>query len=378
MKRNGRLAWLLALLAVLSLLAAACGDSSDSSGDDEGTGGGETTTPEQASAAEDAAAAIADASGELNGSGASFPDAVYQEAIATGLSEVAPGLSVTYNAIGSGSGKEEFGNNLNDFAGSDSLVEDGDGPEEGSFFYIPTTASSVTAAYNLPDVETLQLDGPTLAMIFQRDITTWDDPAIADQNPDVELPSTDITVARRSDGSGTTKNFTKYLEDAAPDDWTLGSDDTVEWPADTQGGQQNTGVAQIVQDTEGAIGYVDLGDATTLELQTASILNKEGNYVEPSVEGTQAALEGATLEDDLTYNPLNGEGADAYPITAPTYILVKTAYDDPTVGENVVLFVKWLITDGIGTYGPDLGFASTPEEFQQKSIEQLDMVDTGS
>ena len=375
MKRNGRLAWLLALLAVLSLLAAACGDSSSGGDDDDSST--ETTSAAQGEAGEEASSAIADASGEITGSGASFPDAIYQEAIA-GLGDVAPDLSVTYNAIGSGSGKEEFGQNLNDFAGSDSLVEDGDGPEPDSFFYIPSTAASVTAAYNLPDVEELQLSGPVLAQIFQRDITTWDDPAIADINPDVELPETDITVARRSDGSGTTANFTAYLESAAPDDWTLGSDDTVEWPADTQGGQQNTGVAQIVQDTEGAIGYVDLGDATVLELQTALIENQEGNFVAPSVEATTAALDGAELNDDLTYDPLNGPGEDAYPITAPTYILVKQAYDDPAVGENVVLFVEWLITEGIATYGPDLGFAPIPESFVEAATAQLDEVDTGS
>lgn len=374
MKRKGRLTWLLALLAAISLLAAACGDSSNSSSD--GDSGSATTSPEQGEQGDAATQALEDASGTITGSGASFPDAVYQEAIG-GLSDVAPDLTVTYNAIGSGSGKEEFGQGLNDFAGTDSLVEEGDGPEEGSFFYIPSTAASVTAAYNLPDVEELQLDGPTLAMIFQRDITTWDDPAIAEINPDVELPATDITVARRSDGSGTTANFTAYLESAAPDVWTLGSDDTVEWSADTQGGQQNTGVAQIVEQTEGAIGYVDLGDATVLELQTALIENMEGNFVAPSVEATTAALDGAEMDEDLTYDPLNGPGEDAYPITAPTYLLVKQAYDDAQVGENVVAFAKWLITEGVSTYGPDLGFAPIPESFVEKSMEQLDMVETG-
>ncbi len=361
-RQRNRLLSALVLAMVLAIVAAACGnddDSSDSGASPTG-GGGETL----------------DLSGEITGSGASFPDACYQAAIAA-FTDVAPDLTVTYNSIGSGSGKEEFGQDLNDFAGSDSLVDEGDGPEPGSFFYIPSTASSVTVSYNLPDVDELKLNGPVIAQIFQRDITTWDDPAITELNPDADLPSTEITVARRSDGSGTTNNFTKYLDAAAPGVWTLGADDTVEWPADTVGGAQNTGVAQIVQDTEGAVGYVDLGDAQVIGLQTAAIENKEGNFVEPSVDGTTAALAGATLADDLTYNPLDGPGADAYPITAPTYILVHTSYDDTQVGNDVVGFVKWLITDGVSQNCEDVSFAPTPQEFQDAAVAQLDEVQIG-
>lgn len=364
--KKSRLTLVVALMAVLALFVASC--SSDSDGD--------SSSSSDDTSSSSSSSGIEGVSGDITGSGASFPDAFYQEAIA-GLADIAPDLTVTYNAIGSGSGKEEFGQGLNDFAGSDSLVEEGDGPEEGDFLYIPTTASSVTVAYNLPGVDELDLDADTIAKIFQRDITTWDDPAITELNPDADLPDSEITVARRADGSGTTKNFTKYLEAAAPDTWTLGSDDTVEWPADTQGGQQNTGVAQIVQDTEGAVGYVDLGDATTLELQTAYVENVEGEFVAPSVEGTQAALAGAELADDNTYNPLNGPGTGAYPITAPTYILVHTAYDDAEVGAAVVAFVEWLITDGAADYAEEVGFAPLPDELQQAGLDTLETVQVG-
>ena len=363
--KKSRLTLVVALMAVLALFVASC--SSDSDGDSSSSDDSSSTP---------SASGIEGVSGDITGSGASFPDAFYQEAIA-GLADIAPDLTVTYNAIGSGSGKEEFGQGLNDFAGSDSLVEEGDGPEEGDYLYIPTTASSVTVAYNLPGVDELDLDADTIAKIFQRDITTWDDPAITELNPDADLPDSEITVARRADGSGTTKNFTKYLEAAAPDTWTLGSDDTVEWPADTQGGQQNTGVAQIVQDTEGAVGYVDLGDATTLELQTAYVENVEGEFVAPSVEGTQAALAGAELADDNTYNPLNGPGEGAYPITAPTYILVHPAYEDAEVGAAVVAFVEWLITDGAADYAEEVGFAPLPDELQQAGLDTLETVQVG-
>src|SRR5690606_36126283 len=130
--------------------------------------------------------------------------------------------------------------------------------------------------------------GPTLARIFQRDIERWDDPAIAGLNPGVDLPDIEITVARRSDGAGTTKNFTRYLESAAEGVWRLGADDTVEWPADTEGGQQNTGVAQIVKDAPGGIGYLDFGNARQMSLAMVAMANLEGNFVAPSVEATTA------------------------------------------------------------------------------------------
>jgi len=360
-----------ALLATAAIFMTACGDSgSDSSSNGDSDGNGTPTTVQTEASNE-----IADITGDLKGSGASFPDAFYQEAIA-GLADVSD-LSVTYNAIGSSSGREEFAQGLNDFAGTDSLVGDDESIEAGSFAYIPTTAASIGVIYHLPGVEELKLDGPTLAKIFERKITSWDDDAIAALNEGIELPSTVITVARRADGSGTTKNFTKFLESAAPDDWTLGSDDTVEWPADTQGGQQNPGVAQIVTDTEGGIGYLDFGNAQELGLSMASIENLDGNFVDPSIEGTQAALEGAELADDLTYDPLNGPGADAYPITAPTYILVHTTYEDAAKGEAVVAFVRWLITDGADSYAADLGYAPLPEAFRAQALAALDAVTAG-
>jgi phosphate transport system substrate-binding protein len=359
-----------ALLATAAVFMTACGDSgSDNAGTDKEKG---SPTTVQTAASTD----LVDIAASLKGSGASFPDAFYQEAVA-GLADVAPDLTVTYNAIGSSSGREEFAQGLNDFAGTDSLVKDEEGIAADSFTYVPTTAASIAVIYNLPGVEDLKLDGPTLAKIFERKITSWDDAAIAALNEGVELPATAITVARRADGSGTTKNFTKFLESAAPDDWTLGSDDTVEWPADTQGGQQNPGVGQIVDSTEGGIGYLDFGNAQELGFSMANIENAEGNFVAPSIEGTQAALEGAELADDLTYDPLNGPGAEAYPITAPTYILVHTSYDDEAKGKAVVAFVTWLITDGADSYAADLGYAPLPAAFREKAIAALDAVKVG-
>ena len=311
-------------------------------------------------------------SGELKASGASFPDAYYQEVVSA-FKEKAPDVTVTYNAVGSGTGKQEFGKGLTDFAGSDSLVKDSDGVAAGSFLYVPTVAAPITVSYNVPGVDKLQLSPDTLANIFQAKITKWNDPAIAQDNQGVSLPAMAITVAHRSDGSGTTSNFTKYLQAAAPSTWKLGSGDTVNWPSGTQGGEKNTGVAQIIQQAKGGIGYVDLSDALASKLTFAAIKNKDGKFVEPTLEGAAAAVAGAEIKDDLTYNPLNASGADAYPITAPTYLLIKTKYDDPTKAKLVSEFVRYVLTDG-QALAKDVNFASLPSGMQQKALAQLDKV----
>jgi phosphate transport system substrate-binding protein len=311
-------------------------------------------------------------SGELKGSGSSFQDAFNQEVVSA-FKEKAPDVTVTYNAVGSGTGKQEFGKGLTDFAGSDSLVKDTDGVAAGSFLYVPTVAAPITVSYNLPGVDKLQLSPDTLAQIFQGKITKWNDAAIAKDNQGASLPDTAITVGHRSDGSGTTSNFTKYLAAAAPSVWKLGSGDTVNWPSGTQGGEKNTGVAQIIQQAKGGIGYVDLSDALASKLTFASIKNKDGKFVQPTVDGAAAAVAGAEVKDDLTYDPLNASGADAYPITAPTYLLIKAKYDDPTKAKLVTEFVRYVLTDG-QALAKDVNFAPLPAGVQQKALGQLDKV----
>jgi phosphate transport system substrate-binding protein len=308
------------------------------------------------------------ASGEINASGASFPDAFYAAAIEA-YAEVNPDLMVSYNPTGSGTGKSEFGEGLNDFAGTDSLVGDDDGVEAGSFQYIPTVAAPITVSYNLPGVDALQLPQEVLAGIFGGTITAWNAPEIAAANPDATLPDTAITLAVRSDGSGTTTNFSKFLDEAT-DAWTLGSGDTIEWPSNAVAGEKNTGVAQVIQDTEGAIGYVDLADATEVGLVTASIENQDGAFVAPTLDGATAALDGAVVEEDLSYNPLNAAGAEAYPITAPTYILIRTEYEDANVAAGVKEFVNYLLTDG-QDLAAENNYAALPAGLQEQAVEAL-------
>lgn len=316
--------------------------------------------------------AYANLSGELKASGASFPDAYYQEVIEAFKGEAA-NVTVTYNATGSGTGKKQFGEGLVDFAGTDSLVKETDGVAAGSFLYVPTVAAPITVSYNLQGVDKLQLSPETLAKIFQTDIKTWNDAAIKADNPGVDLPATPIVVAHRSDGSGTTSNFTKYLDAAAAGTWKLGSGDTVNWPASTQGGEKNTGVAQIVQQTNGAVGYVDLSDAKATGLKFAAIKNKDGQFVEPTLEGTTAGLEGAEIADDLSYNPLNASGATAYPITAPTFIIVKTSYGDAAKADLVKGFLKYLLNDG-QDLAKEIDFAPLPASLKEKALAQVDKI----
>ena len=351
-----------ALLAV-AMLTVGCGGSDDAptASTDATTGGGTATAKEPALAA------------TLNAAGATFPKGFYEVAIA-GYKKLQPGVTVNYNANGSGAGRQSLQDGVVDFAGSDGLVASADiGKYKGEFLYVPTVGAPITVSYNLSDVRDLTLDADAIAKIFQRGIKKWDDPVIAAQNPGAKLPSTDITVVRRSDGSGTTENFTKYLVAAAPTSWTLKSGSTVEWPTDTQAGNGNQGVAQIVKGTVGAIGYVDLSDAKASGLQFAKVKNKSGKAVVANLEGATAALAGAQVNADLSYNPLNADGADAYPITAPTWILVYTNQTDRVKAEAVKSFLRYVVGDA-QKLAKDVDYAPLPTALQEKAVAQIDKI----
>ena len=351
----------LAAMVALAMLAMACGGGGEDSPTTAGnTAGGTATTEPRLSAT-------------LSASGATFPKSFYEVVIA-GYRKVQPGVTVNYNANGSGAGRQALQDGVVDFAGSDGLVNAADVSKyKGEFLYVPTTAAPIAVAHNLGEVRDLTLDAVTIARIFQRQIKTWDDPAIAGLNPDVRLPAADITVAHRSDGSGTTENFTKYLVAAAPGTWTLKSGSTVEWPTDTQAGNGNQGVAQIGKSTAGAIGYVDLSDAKASGLQFAKVRNKAGKAVVASVDGATAALGGAQVNVDLTYDPLNADGADAYPITAPTWILVYRNQADRAKGEATKSFLRYLLTEG-QKLATDVDYSPLPSSLQEKALAQLDNI----
>ncbi len=361
-RRHARSAGPIAALAAVALLAVGCGGTDDTpAASTNNTTGGSTVTTE------------VPVTGTLNAAGATFPKSFYEVAIA-GYKKVQPGVTVNYNATGSGAGRQSMQDGVVDFAGSDGLVAAADVAKyKGEFVYIPTVAAPITVSYNLADVKDLTLDAEVIAKIFQRQIKKWDDAAIAAQNPGGKLPATDISVAHRSDGSGTTENFTKYLVAAAPTAWTLKSGSTVEWPTDTQAGNGNQGVAQIVKGTAGAIGYVDLSDAKASGLQFARIKNKSGKAITANLDGATAALAGAQVNADLSYNPLNADGADAYPITAPTWILVYKNQPDKVKGAAIKSFLRYVVGDA-QKLANAVDYAPLPTALQQKAIAQIDSI----
>jgi phosphate transport system substrate-binding protein len=331
------------------LILAACGSSSKTGG---GGGGGSGSTT-------------------LNGSGSTFQQTFDQTAIAA-FQDANKGITINYAGGGSGKGKTDLQSKTVDFAGTDSLVKDADVAkyQGGKFLYFPIAAAPITVSFHVSGVDSLQLSGETLAKIFSGAVKKWNDTAIENDNGNATLPSTDIVIVHRAEASGTTSNFTKYLADAGGSSWTLGSGDTVEWPSSSQAGQGNAGVAQAISTTDGAIGYVDFSDATQAKLKFASIENKAGKFLAPTLAGASAAVASSTVKDDLTYSPLNQPGADAYPITSPTWILVYATQTDHAKGTALKSFLTFVLNDGQGL-AESVNYAKLPTTLQQKAIAQL-------
>lgn len=379
MKNRKGLVWLFALLAVLSFVASACG-SSDSEGasTDEGS---TTTAAESSTTAAPDTEGLDTLSGALNGGGSSFQDTFQQSVSAdfgTLVSDAGGDATVTYTKSGSSDGKKGLADQTLDFAGSDSAIKDEEKPGFGDreILYFPIVGGPIAVAYNLDGVEGLNLSPDVIAKIFQVEITSWDDPAIKADNPDADLPSEAITVVHRSDGSGTTKNFTKFLVSAAPDTWKLDSGEEVEWDPTTQGAEKSTGVTSVVAGTAGAIAYVDLADAAKENLAVAAIGNASGDFVAPTPDSASVALGKAEIADDLTYDPLNVDAEGAYPITSPTWMLVDAVQADQGKADLLKAYLNYVLTTG-QEQAKALLYAPVPEELAQKAIAQIDMITVG-
>jgi phosphate transport system substrate-binding protein len=309
----------------------------------------------------------------LNGSGSTFQKG-YQE---TAIDAYAKGadVKINYGGGGSGKGRQDLADMVVDFAGADAPYKDADLAKikGGEVLYFPVLLGPITISYNLDGVDKLKLAPDTLAAIFQRSIKKWNDKAIAADNPGIKLPDAEIVVAHRADGSGTTENFTKYLADAAGKTWTLKAGSTVEWPADTQAGNGNNGVAQIVKSTKGAIGYVDLSDAKASQLKYAQIKNKAGKFIEPTSESASAAADGIDVKDNLLFSALNAKGDASYPITYQSWVIVYAKQADKDKGNAVKAYVKYLIGDGQKLL-KDLDFAPLPRSLHDKAMKQLDKI----
>lgn len=374
-RRATRLAGALGL-SLLSLSVAAC---SSSNADTASS----TTTSTTARAGTKAVAEstgfnIATYSGitaSLAASGSTFQQNYDQAAIRT-LASVLPKIKISYAGGGSGQGKTDLASGVVDWAGTDSLIK----PEDvskyaGKILYFPTVVAPITVSYNLRGVSKVNLDGPLLAKIFATTITKWDDPAIKALNSGVRLPDTPITVCHRSDSSGTTTNFSKFLADAGGAHWTLGSSDTLNWAPTTHGGNGNGGVAQCINGKSGAIGYVDLSDAKSQHLAFASIKNKAGQYVQPTLKGASEAAASATVAPDLTYSPINTPGPGVYPITSPTWIVTLATQKDHAKATALKTFLHFVLTDGRdASFTASINYAPLPKALATKALAQLDQL----
>jgi phosphate transport system substrate-binding protein len=362
---------LFATLLIASLVLAACGGNPTAT---EQPAGGQPATAEPTEGA-------MMLSGELLGAGASFPAPIYLEWIAEYTSNVQPGVSINYQSIGSGGGVEQFIGQQTDFGGSDAFLTDEElaaatearGCEP---VHTPTVFGAVSIGYNLEGVEGLTLSGPVLADIFLGNITSWDDPAIADLNPGVDLPSEDIIVAHRSDGSGTTSIFTTYLSDVS-EQWAseVGNGKEVEWPApNSVGGEKNDGVAAQIQQNPGAVGYIELSYAITNNIPVADMVNKDGNAITPTLASTAAAADGITIPDDLRFNIL-GVGGEGYPIAGATWVLAWTCgYDDNTAA-MLKDYLTWTLTEG-DALAEELLYSPLPDSLQARALEKVAMINS--
>ncbi|HTP15038.1 MAG TPA: phosphate ABC transporter substrate-binding protein PstS [Streptosporangiaceae bacterium] len=347
----------------MALTLAACGSSSSSSPSSSSSSGGSSGSS---------------LSGTLNGSGSTFQLTFQQTAISS-FKSVQPGLTVNYGGGGSGKGRTDLASGVVNYAGSDSPIPAAEmaGFKGKTVLYFPVVIGPITVSYNLPGVKNLKLSAPVLADIFQAKITKWNDSAIAADNPGVSLPSTAIVIARRSDSSGTTQNFSEFLVKAAPSVWKLGTDSTIAWPANSRGGNGNGGVAQIVKTTPGAIGYVDYADAKASGLTFAAIKNQAGSYIAPSTQSATAAADNATIEPNLTFSAIWAPGASSYPITYQSWDLVYQAQSSSQTAKGLQAYIGYLLGPGQKLL-PQLGYAPLPSSLDQKATAQLSKIGSSS
>jgi len=350
----------------VAVLAAACSSSTTSTPPASGT----------SSPASSPSSPATNASGTLNGAGSTF-QLTFQQAAISAFKSVDSGATVNYDGVGSGSGRADLYAGTVNYAGSDSTIPSSEEAKLNGrkVLYFPVLIGPITMAYNLPGISNLKLSPSVIAQIFQAKITTWNASAIAAINPGVKLPSTPITLAVRSDSSGTTQNFTLFLEDSVGSAWSLGSSSTIKWPSTARAASGNGGVAQVVKSTAGAIGYVDYSTAEASNLTAASIENKAGDYVAPSTTAASTAAAGVTVASNLTFHAVwASTDPTAYPITYQTWDIVYATQPNA----NDVALLKAYLGFLLGSTGqallPTLHYAPLPTNLDSMAVAQLSQI----
>jgi len=320
-------------------------------------------------------------SGQLDGAGSSAQESA-MDAWRAGFQKANPDVTVNYDPAGSGAGVEKFNANGIDFAGSDSALD----PEKGEVdaakkrcgadaIEVPNYVSPIAVVFNVEGVDSLQLSPKTIAMIFDGKVKTWDDPAIKADNPDADLPSTKIAPVHRSDESGTTKNFTDYLEKAGGGAWTHPADKV--WPIKSgEAANQTSGMISAVKGGTGTIGYADLSQVG--DLSAASI--KVGDaWVEPSAEGAAKAVEASPLDDTRPEGDMavkidrTTTEAGAYPLMLTSYLIACPTYSDKATADLVKGFLSYVISEqGQQEAADNAGSAPIPASFADQAKKIVD------
>jgi len=298
---------------------------------------------------------------DITGAGATFPYAVYTKWAEA--YKAATGKQVNYQGIGSSGGIKQIKAKTVDFGGTDAPLKEEELDAAG-LVQVPTVMGGVTIVMNVPGIDSgkLKLDGATTADIFRGAIKKWNDPAIAALNPGVKLPDLAVTVAHRSDGSGTTFAFTNYLaKQSMTFKRDVGAGTTVNWPANGVGGKGNPGVAANVQKIAGAIGYVDIADAMKNKMHFAALKNRAGNFIVPNQDAVEAAAAGANFKvKGMAPDLLDQAAKDAWPITTATYIMAYEKGADAAKQKGVLDFFTWSLNNG-GKMAEELGFVPLPK-----------------
>jgi phosphate transport system substrate-binding protein len=338
------------------LAAAACGGSSSSG---SGSSGSAST---------------------INGAGSTFAAPMYQQW--AGQYHASHGIQINYQAIGSGGGISEFTQGIVDFGATDAPMSSTEqaaaqAGQGSTVLHIPMIVGAVTIVYNLPGVSHLRLDGPTLADIYLGKIKKWNDPAIKALNPGASLPSLAIQPVERADSSGTSYAFTSYLSQISPT-WAsqVGASKTPSFPTGT-GATGSSGVAAAVQQTKGALGYVEYSYAIQGHIPVANLKNSSGNFVAPSPASTAAAAAQATYPTDIThlvFSLNNSAAPNAYPLVTPTYILIAQKPKNTAAGNATKAWIKWDLQKAQQAEVTKLGYVPLPSKLITLDMQALKTV----
>lgn len=311
----------------------------------------------------------------LNGAGATFPYPIYSKWFSE-YHKLHPDVQINYQSIGSGGGINQLKAGTVDFGASDMPLKDEMVKQiPVPFVQLPTVLGSVVPSYNISGFSgELKFTGEILAGIYSGKIANWNDKTIAKANPDAKLPDKPIIVIHRSDGSGTTFVWTDYLSKVSPERKSgVGSNTSVKWPVGL-GGKGNEGVAGLIRQMDGAIGYVELIYALQNKIPFGTVQNAAGNFIKASLDATtQAAASAQFKPGDFRVSITNAPGKDSYPISSFTYLLIPTQWKDANKGKIMVDFLHWMLSDGERMV-EQLDYAPLPKsllKMEQATIQQI-------